>query len=170
MAYRSTVLALCLFILPMFACAQQSAVEVKSEATVQEDNGGETLEGVRSTLQNYLKAFQAKDIEGVMAVFADAPNTVLMGTGPDEIWLGKDNIRMAHHAFFGNFEKESSERTLVSVGANGDAAWLTGYITVTEQNKEAADTYQINLSIVLERVENTWYITAMHFSNLTGPQ
>jgi hypothetical protein len=73
-------------------------------------------------MQSYIKAYQAKDIDGVMAVFADAPNTVMMGTGPDEIWLGKDDIRTAHHAFFANFKQESSENTVVSVGANGGVA------------------------------------------------
>jgi len=168
MARRAAVLALFLMFLPMFAFAQQA--EVKKEATTLENDGGETAEGVRSAMQSYIKAFQAKDIDGVMAVFADAPNTVMMGTGPDEIWLGKDDIRTAHNAFFTNFEKQTSENTLVSVGANGGAAWLTGYIVVTKQNAEGPETYQLNLSMVLERAEDTWYITAMHFSNLTGPK
>lgn len=166
MARRVAVLALFLMFLPMFVFAQQN--EVKKEANTQEKDGGETAAGVRSAMQRYINAFQAKDIDGVMAVFADAPNTVMMGTGPDEIWLGKDDIRTAHYAFFANFKQESSENTLVSVGANGAVAWLTGYVMVTDQNAEATTTYQVNLSMVLERAEETWYITAMHFSNLTG--
>jgi uncharacterized protein (TIGR02246 family) len=168
MAPRVAMLALCLMFLPMLAFAQDS--EVKNEATTLEEDGGETLAGVRAILQDYVTAFQAKDIDGLMAVFADAPNTVMMGTGPDEIWLGKDDIQMAHYAFFAGFEKESSERTLVSVGADGDVAWLTGYIVVTQKGVNNKDTFQVNLSMVLKQIEETWYITAMHFSNLTGPK
>lgn len=168
MAHRAAVVALCLMFLPILAFAQGS--EVKNETTAVEDNGGKTAEGVRSTLRSYLTAFQAKDIEGVMAVFADAPNTVMLGTGPDEIWLGKEDIRTAHQAFFTDFVKESSERTLVSLGANGDMAWLTGYLVETYQDEKNTNTFQVNLSMVLERVEGSWYVTAMHFSKLTGPE
>jgi uncharacterized protein (TIGR02246 family) len=168
MAPRAAMLALCLMFLPMLAYAQDS--EVKKEATSLEEEGGDALAGVRSILQGYITAFQAKDIDGVMAVFANAPNTVMMGTGPDEIWLGKDDIRMAHLAFFTGFEKESSERTLVSVGADGDVAWLTGYIVATQKGINNKNTFQVNLSMVLEQIEDNWYISAMHFSNLTGPK
>lgn len=165
MTLRSAVLALCLMFLPMLVFAQDA--EVKKEATPVEDNGEKITEGVRSTLNAYITAFQAKDLDGVMAVFSDAPNTVMMGTGPGEIWLGKEDIRMAHQAFFADFKKESSEQTLVSVGANDDVAWLTGYIVVTQEDQGSTTTFQINLSLVLERFESTWYITTMHFSNLT---
>jgi uncharacterized protein (TIGR02246 family) len=167
MALRAAVLVFCLIILPNLTFAQES--EVKQVST-NEEGGGETAEGIRSTLQSYLKAFQEKDIDGVMAVFADKPYTVMMGTGPGEIWQGKANIKMAHHAFFTDFVKESSERTLVSIGANGDAAWLTGYIVVTQQHQDGPETFQINLSMVLERIDNVWYMTTIHFSNLTGPK
>ena len=169
MARRTTLLALFLIFLPMLAFVQGS--EVKKEATALEEDGGETLEGIRSALQGYITAFQAEDIDGVMAHFADAPNTVMMGTGPDEIWLGKEDIRTAHHAFFADFEKEDSERTLVSVGADGNTAWFAGYILVTQQRKNnTTDTFQVNLSMVFERLDDKWYITTMHFSNLTGPK
>lgn len=168
MARRVAVLALCLMFLPMLVLAQDS--EVKKEATTFEEDGGNTLAGVRSTLKNYFTAFHAKDIDGVMAVFANAPNTVMMGTGPDEVWLGKDDIRMAHHAFFAGFEKETSERTLVSVGADGDVAWLTCFLVASQKGNNNKNTFQVNLSMVFREIEATWYITAMHFSNLTGPE
>lgn len=168
MTWRSAVLALCLMFLPVLVFAQGS--EVKKEATPMEDNVGDIAEGIHSTFNSYLKAFQEKNIDGVMAVFSDVPNTVMMGTGPDEIWLGKEDIRRAHQAFFADFIKESFKQTLVSMGVNDNAAWLTGYIVVTQQNQKSTNTFQINLSLVLERVEGKWYLVTMHFSNLTGPK
>ncbi len=168
MARRVVVLALCLMFLPMLVLAQDS--EAKKEAITFEEDGGNTLAGVRSTLKSYFTAFQAKDIDGVMAVFANAPNTVMMGTGPDEVWLGKDDIRMAHNAFFAGFVKETSERTLVSVGADGDVAWLTCFLVASQKGDNNKNTFQVNVSMVFREIESTWYITAMHFSNLTGPE
>ena len=168
MAPRAAMLALCLMFLPMLAYAQDS--EVKKEATSLEEEGGDALAGVRSILQGYITAFQAKDIDGVMAVFADAPNTVMMGTGPDEIWLGKEAIRFAHLAFMDTPEKEASkERTLVSAGASDNMAWAMGFIDVTQNLKDGENNFQVNLSMVLEKIEDQWLICSMHFSNMTGP-
>ena len=69
MARRTTLLALFLIFLPMLAFVQGS--EVKKEATALEEDGGETLEGIRSALQGYITAFQADDIDGVMAHCGD---------------------------------------------------------------------------------------------------
>lgn len=160
MARKAAVLAICLMFLPMLAFAQDS--EVKKE------DGGQIYEAVFSTFKGYITAFQAKDIDRVMSVFSDDPNTVMMGTGPEEIWVGKNDIRMAHKAFLADFEKVSTERTLVSVNANGEVAWLTGYIVETQHYANTTETFQVNLSVVLEKDEGTWYITLMHFSNLTG--
>ena len=134
-----------------------------------EEAGGQTAEEIRALFESYIAAFEAKDIDRVMAAFADAPNTVMMGTGPDEIWLGKENIRAAHMALMASAKMEASERTLVSMGAHDNVEWASGFILVTQKLEGRDNSYQINLSMVFERTEGKWYITAMHFSNLTGP-
>lgn len=166
MALKKVLLVLCLMLMPMLVYAQ--GPEVKEQVALKEDSG-KTREGVLATLRNYIRSFEAKDIDGVMAAFADSPDTVLMGTGPDEVWIGKDDIRTAHNAFMDNFEEESSEQTIISVGADGRVAWLTGYSLVKRMESASSSTFQVNISMVLEQIENTWYIKAMHFSILTGP-
>ncbi len=133
-----------------------------------EEAGGQMGEEIRALFQGYIEAFEAKDIDGVMTAFADAPNTVLMGTGPDEIWLGKENIRTAHMAFMASSKKEASERTLVSMGAHDNVAWASGFIMVTQELEDGVSSHQLNLSVVFERTEGEWTISAMHFSNLVG--
>ena len=133
------------------------------------EEGGKTGEGIRALFESYIAAFDAKDIDRVMAAFADAPNTVMMGTGPDEIWLGKENIRAAHMAFMASGKKATSEKTIVSLGANDNVEWASGFILMTQKLENRDNSYQLNLSMVFERTEGKWYITAMHFSNLTGP-
>lgn len=166
MERKGVLLVICLMFLPMTVFAQ--GADVKEEVMLV--NGGEeTREGVLTALKNYIKAYESKDIEGVMAVFADSPNTVMMGTGPDEVWVGKDDIRRAHDAFMANSEQETSEKEIISTGAGEGFAWLTGAVAVTRKNGEDKETFQLNLSMVLEQDESTWYITAMHFSKLTSP-
>jgi uncharacterized protein (TIGR02246 family) len=166
MERKAVLLVLCFMFLPMPVFAQ--GADVKEEAMLIE-LGGETREGVLTTLKSYIKAYESKDMEGVMAAFADSPNTVMMGTGPDEVWVGKDDIRRAHNAFMANSDQETSEQEIISVGAGEGFAWLTGAIAVTRKSGEDRETFQLNLSMVLEQDENTWYIKAMHFSKLTSP-
>jgi uncharacterized protein (TIGR02246 family) len=168
MARSASFLLIFFMFLPMLACTQNSAIN--ADVTAPKEDGGKTYEAVFSAFKGYIKAFQEKDIDGVMSVFSEDPNTVMMGTGPDEIWVGKEDIRMAHEAFLADFEKTSTEQTLVSVAANGKVAWMTGYIEETKQNTDTTDTAHINLSLVFEQEGDTWYITVMHFSNLTGPK
>ncbi len=81
---------------------------------------------LRAFQAQYRKAFDSKNIDGVMAMYA--PDAVLMGTGEGELYRGKDAIRMAHIAFFRTFEKEDYSTTWMKAGAKGDIAWISACV------------------------------------------
>ena len=114
----------------------------------------------------YAEAFQAKDIEATMKMFADDPATVMMGTGDNETWVGKESIRAAHNAFFASIKKETTERKLLSAKQVGDTAWLAGCLMAKQTNDAGDNAFQLNLSLVMEKQGGQWRIVCMHFSRL----
>ncbi len=122
---------------------------------------------IKSMLQSYTKAIGDKDLEAVMASFAPGPETVLMGTGPGERWVGSAEIEEAHRRFFENFDKEKFEVTWASVGSDGNVAWLTAMLQITDYLKNEKNEYALNWSATLVKQEGKWYFVSSHFSNLT---
>jgi len=48
---------------------------------------------IKSTLEDYAKAYCAKDIDSLMHVFEDSDNISVIGTGADELCSGKSAVR-----------------------------------------------------------------------------
>jgi uncharacterized protein (TIGR02246 family) len=119
---------------------------------------------IAAVLEAYVTAFEAKDIEGVMKLFAEGETTVMMGTGEDEVWIGKETIRAAHNAFFESIEKETSERKLLASQVFENVAWLNGYTISTQQTDDGEEKFQLNVSIVLEKQGADWRVVSLHFS------
>jgi uncharacterized protein (TIGR02246 family) len=136
-----------------------------------QDAGNDEAEraSIAGVLEAYVTAFEAKDLDGVMAMFAEGDNTVMMGTGQDEVWAGTESIRAAHSAFFEVIDKETSERKVVASDVSGDLAWLAGYTVSTQATENGDETFQLNLSIVLKKAEAGWRIVSLHFSRQFAP-
>ena len=54
-----------------------------------------TIEAVRTLWESQHKALDAHDVDGVMATYADSDDIMLMGTGPGEHWVGKEEVKDA---------------------------------------------------------------------------
>jgi hypothetical protein len=127
---------------------------------------------IRGTLQKHDKALTDQDLATVMGTYAPGPNTVLMGTGPGERWVGKEEIEDAYKHFFQDYDKGTliTECYWNSSGSNGTMAWVMAMCKFTDSLKDKKREYGINLSVALEMLEGKWYIRTFHFSNLTGGQ
>jgi len=49
---------------------------------------------VLRTLDRYAERYGAKDADDVTDLFADDPDVLLIGTGADERWIGKAEVRL----------------------------------------------------------------------------
>ena len=125
--------------------------------------------GIKKLMENYREAVGKQDLAGVMKFYADGPDTVVMGTGPGELYVGKKSIENAYRAFFSNFQTEKSKITWIKSGVNGNAAWILGSSLVTQTQKKGNNEFEMNWSAVLEKQKDQWKIVALHFSHLTGP-
>jgi uncharacterized protein (TIGR02246 family) len=125
---------------------------------------------VKQVWQSQHKALDAHDIEGVMATFANSDDIMLMGTGPGEHWVGREEIKDAYAHFMENFDAHSME---VQCGegagtSRGDVVWLTGVCQFSDQQGDQTRQYQMNLSAVLVKQGDHLRFHTAHFSQLMG--
>ena len=138
---------------------------------VQEGVDEETRKGVRALLDKHDAAMTSHDLKAVMETYVQGPQTVVMGTGPGEMWVGPEEIQDAYKHFFEDYEKggQTFQYSTVTAGVRGSVAWLSamGNVVVSKggQKREAP----MNVSAVMVRNKTgEWHIQQMHFSTLTG--
>ena len=127
----------------------------------------QTVEAIRALWSDQTKALDEHDADGVMATYADSDDIMLMGTGPGEHWVGKEEIKDAYAHFMEDFEA----RTLQSQcgeghgASQGDVVWFTAVCTFSGPQEIQQ---VMNLSAVVIKQGDAWRFHTMHFSNLTG--
>jgi len=127
---------------------------------------------VRTLVEQHNKALNAQDLKGVMTTYASDPNTVLMGTGPGEAYVGDEAIGGAYNQVFTRFEANTIgfKYDWITVGSKGNLAWFavttTMERTVDKEKKERA----FNMSGTLLKEKGKWRILSMHFSRLGAEQ
>jgi len=132
------------------------------------DQGDKLVGQVTALLGQHDAAFAAQDIKGVMKTYVSGPQIFLMGTGPGEIYRGKEGIEAAYSQFFTKFEKGTAGFTYnwVSAGSKGDMAWFAAEFTIKGKVKDEMKEVGFNVSGTLEKQKGKWHILAMHFSRL----
>ena len=112
------------FVVAASAPAQQAAVPADAS--------------VAALLQKHDEAMNQKNLDAVMALFAPGDTTVMIGTGPGERWVGKEQIRAAYVEFFKDYDKgsltRSCEWTTGEVGK--DMAWGAAMCTMGDTLKD----------------------------------
>lgn len=125
---------------------------------------------VLGTLERYAERYGAKDVDGVTVLFADDPDVLLIGTGADERWLGKGEVRQQFARNFAEAERTRFEWVTQHVAAAGDAAWVAAdaVVHVTVGGKERS--IPIRFTVVLERQNGAWRWLHRHASVAAGDQ
>lgn len=120
---------------------------------------------IKGFVLKYREAFKEKDIDAVMAMYAD--DAVLMGTGPGERFVGKEEIKNAYIEYFKTFDKEEYTMTWSKVGKQGDVVWATGMTQFTSYYKNKKNEFALNWTTVLVKQDGAWKIVHRHISNLS---
>ena len=121
-----------------------------------------------SLLNQHDDSLSQKNLEVLMTLYADGKNTVMMGTGPGEKFEGKEAIRSAFETITNDYDKGSLSHTCSwkTGGINGDMAWLAAMCQMTDTAKKKKRQYDLNVSVVFEKVSGKWLIRSMHYSNV----
>lgn len=99
-----------------------------------------TTEAVLATLDEYARTYCAKDIDGLMAVFDERDDISVIGTGADEICVGRDQVR---RLFLRNFS-EATARLF---------EWRWNHVSITNDHALAAVTLTIHLEMAGDALE-----------------
>ena len=127
------------------------------------------LEKIRAVLKAHDDAMTSHNLEGVLAVLS--PKSVIIGTGPGEIWSGTEEIKDAYGHFFADFDKGQQDFTYhVKFGElSPQMGWLMASGNVKAKKDGKAVVFPLNVSLTVAKAGDQWKIASMHFSTLTGP-
>ena len=126
------------------------------------------LEAIRAVFKAHDAAMTGHDMKGALACFA--PDGVLMGSGPGELWSGTEEIKAAYEKFFEGFDKGEQDFHYNHKfgGLSSDMGWLvaSGEVNGKKDGKKIA--FPLNISLTMAKKGGKWQIASMHFSTLTG--
>ncbi|MCP5449594.1 MAG: nuclear transport factor 2 family protein [Gammaproteobacteria bacterium] len=84
------------------------------------------IEEVRVVLRQHDDALNKQDMKALMALYADNPDVVMMGTGPGEFWRGKTAVEETYKQFFQDFKAGTLQHQCPET-AGGHEAILPGW-------------------------------------------
>jgi len=126
------------------------------------------LEAIRAVFKAHDAAMGSHDMDGVIACFA--PDGVMMGSGPGELWSGTEEIKEAYTKFFEGFDKGEQDFHYNHRfgGLTTDMGWLvvSGEVNGKKDGKKVA--FPLNISLTMAKKGGKWQIASMHFSTLTA--
>ena len=135
-----------------------------SLAVAAEKDAGPEKE-IMEFVQKYQQAFQKKDVDGVMAMYAK--DAVMMGTGPGERYVGPEEIRNAYVEYFKTSDKEEYTLTWHKADKHGDVLWVAGMTHVSAYLKNKKSEFGINWTLVLSKQDGAWKFVQHHISNIS---
>jgi uncharacterized protein (TIGR02246 family) len=161
------------FTAPFLVSALASALVmggIAGAASAQAQTGQPTIDAIRDLWSSQYKALDAHDVDAVLATYADSDDIMLMGTGPGEHWVGKDEVKDAYTHFMEQFDPNTMQADCGegASSSQGGVLWLTAVCSFSDQQGETAREFVANLSAVAVKQDDGWRFHTMHFSHLTG--
>jgi uncharacterized protein (TIGR02246 family) len=125
----------------------------------------ETRQEVIAAMNDWAAAYDRKDPAAYAAAFADDADVILLGTGADEIAVGRDAIRDMIQSDFEEAEQVRVELGEVRVSAAGDVAWAVMpdvIVDVTVGGQQQS--IPLRITTVFRRTDGRWLIQHAHVS------
>ena len=130
-------------------------------------------EEVRALLGQHDKALSDKNLDAVMATFSTDPNTVVLGTGSEEKWVGADEIRAAYTEMFKDYDPGTLQANCdwKTGGADdaGTMAWLAAICNAKDSMQGKTREYKLNVTAAAAKQDGKWRFTSLHMSNAFQP-
>jgi len=119
---------------------------------------------VLTTVNNYLEAYQNRDIEAVLSLFAPDADQVHFGTGADEKRIGRDQIGFQVERDWSQTEALVFNITWHQISTAGPVAWIAA--EGLGQGKAGGQVFEfpVRMTGVLEKRGNEWLLVHSHVS------
>lgn len=125
---------------------------------------------ILNTLEDYATAYCAKDIDALMAVFDDADDISVIGTGADEICDNRTSIKRLFERNFHDATAKSFEWHWRHVTQRDASAVVAVTLTIHLEIDGAPLSVPIRWSVGLVKRAEGWKWTHRHASSAAGGQ
>ncbi len=116
----------------------------------------------RAALLEAYRALNAADIGGFAAILAeDDSGPLMIGTGPDDWWQGRQAILAAFEEQFRSYPGLRFEPGEMRVGGDGNACWIAESPTLALPDGSRV---LARHSAVLRRLDGAWRLVSSHLS------
>ena len=119
---------------------------------------------VKLVLQNVSRGFTGQDTEGLLSLFGDDKDTMLIGSGVDEKRIGKSQIRAQLERDWAQADVISAQFKVSGVSARANVAWTFGGLIIKAKAKGRLIKMCGRFTMVLEKKKSRWVIMQSHFS------
>ena len=160
--------------LALSACQQQptnSTANTSGPATAAPAGRDDpkVVEEVKAVLQKHDKALNDKDLNALLATFSQGPQTVVLGTGDGERYVGQQAIREAYTEILKDYDSGTlttdCEWKTGGVDAAGTTAWVAATCKAQDSLKNVKRDYVLNVSGALKKEGDGWRFVMLHMSN-----
>jgi ketosteroid isomerase-like protein len=131
------------------------------------------VEDVRNLLAQHDKALNEKSLDNLMATFSTDPNTVVLGTGAEERWVGPEEIKAAYTEMFKDYDpgtlQANCDWKTGDADDTGSMAWLAAICACKDSKGGKTREYKLNVSATVEKQNGQWRFDMLHMSNAFTP-
>jgi len=125
---------------------------------------------IAELLKKHDEAMNQQNLEAVMGSFSSNPKTVMLGTGPGEKFVGKEEIKAAYTEIFKDFDKGTFTHSCYwkEGRVSGNVAWGSFMCKFADSKGGKNREYELNVSAVAEKQGGKWQFVLLHYSSLYG--
>lgn len=123
-----------------------------------------------AALSRFSDAYDRRDLDELLSLFAPDADVVFIGTGPDERRVGRTEIQAQAERDWAQSEAGGFHWTWHSVSAAGSVAWLAAEGTIHATVRGQDMSLPMRLTSVLERRGDKWLFVQSHASVPAGGQ
>jgi hypothetical protein len=146
--------------------AAKPATDASATATAAADE-------IRTLLQQHDKALSEKNIDNLLATFSSQPNTVVLGTGSEEKWVGQSEIKAAYTEMFKDYDPGTMDCSCDWRTGGADEgktmAWMAAICPCKDSLKGKTREYKLNVTATVEKQNGAWKFVSLHMSNAFTP-
>ena len=128
------------------------------------DHSAESAQQIRELFNGWAKAFEAKDVDGVMAMYA--PNITAFDIVPPLQFRGSDAYRKDYSEFFAQFSGPIRVETPnMQIEVSGDTAFAFGLERIAGKTARGAPVDMwLRYTEGLKRIDGQWRVVHEHIS------
>jgi len=120
---------------------------------------------ISAVLKRFSEAYVARDADAALALFLPEEETVMIGSGEEEISLGFSEVKRVMLRQFAEWDALSFELKWGSALGRGPIAWVATVVSATDSRQRKSTG---RFTAVLEQRHGRWLFVQTHFSFPVG--